>query len=475
MKQMYRRGLALLLAVCMFGLIGCGGGEKDGAEARVDEGSGENTAGEGADAGKENENGNENEGSGNADLKDLAGKPWEQVLSEMPSDLRGTTITVYNWNPITEYPGAAAVLKDFTQQTGIEVEWKAENFDTYLSKLTSLVASGQSPDVVRLRSPLVENLLNLQPVSAAEYDFTDGVWDPWIMEQYSVDGQCYGLNLSNTNLASPAMLLYNRSLIDKYDLDDPYVLWKRGQWTYDKFVEIMRDYVAESGKDFACSYFDYSEITQMFGVPGPITFDGKEYVSLLGDSDFISATQKVADLKNTDHLLGVWKADEFEAGELLFWCGTAVYARRQNAYFQTLKEAGSLYAVPFPKVEGQEKEYELFSEVEAYGIPEGAGNPRAVPYFLRYFLDRNNYDMDAFFSSSQGLEVYDYCMGIENRLWTTLFDEQVNFYGSITEDDFSKQLDEATGAQVSSVLDSTGPLIDQRVKHYNEQLAVMRE
>ena len=121
MKQMYRRGLALLLAVCMFGLIGCGGGEKDGAEARVDEGSGENTAGEGADAGKENENGNENEGSGNADLKDLAGKPWEQVLSEMPSDLRGTTITVYNWNPITEYPGAAAVLKDFTQQTGIEV------------------------------------------------------------------------------------------------------------------------------------------------------------------------------------------------------------------------------------------------------------------------------------------------------------------------------------------------------------------
>ena len=155
--------------------------------------------------------------------------------------------------------------------------------------------------------------------------------------------------------------------------------------------------------------------------------------------------------------------------------GTAVFARRQNAYFEGLKNAGSLMVVPFPTIEGQEKQYTLFSEVEAYGIPKGAKNAAAVPYFLRFFLDRSNYDETSFFCSNQALEVYEACMSQENRLWTTLYDEQVNFYGSKEIDAFTKELEEATGTQVPSVLDSTSAIIDQRIKRYNEQLSNMRE
>ncbi len=316
MKKLVALGLAVVLAL---GIVACGSGDKkDGDDSNTGKPGNSQTSG------------------------DAEGKSWEEVLAGMPKELRGTSITVYNWNPISEYPGATALIEQFEQETGIEVVWKAENFDTYLSKLGSMVASGESPDVMRLRSPQTSGLISTQPISVTGFDFSGAEWDQAVSDMYTIGGEVYGVRLKNTLLASPGMLLYNKSLIEKYDLDDPYVLWKRGQWTYDKFVQVMKDFKAEAGADFACSIRDYSELTSIFGVNGPITFDGKQYASQVGDSKFVDATQKVADLMNTDHLLSVWKPDEFEAGKCLFWSGTAVYARRQNAYLSKQKEAGSV-------------------------------------------------------------------------------------------------------------------------------------
>ncbi|MEE1314154.1 MAG: extracellular solute-binding protein [Faecalimonas sp.] len=447
MKQRLKKLIALGLAATLaFAIVGCGGSGDD-----------KKTGGSTGNGNKVNQMG------------EIEGKSWEEILAEMPNELRGTTITVYNWNPLSEYAGGTAVIEDFTSQTGIEVKWVTEDFKTYLSKLTSMVASGEAPDVVRLRDPQVTGIQSLQPTSAAGYDFTDGAWDQWVSDVYTLNGQNYGVALKNSPINSPGMLLYNKSLIEKYDLDDPYTLWKEGKWTYDKFVEVMKDYMAESGADFACSTRDWSEITSIFGVAGPVSFDGTKYVSELGNADFINATQKVADLQNTDHLLARWKADEFDAGKCLFWSGTAVHARRQNAYLATQKEAGNVFAVPYPVVEGQE-EYSLYQEVEAYGIPQGAKNAAAVPYFLRYFMDAANYDMDTYFCSAQAFEVYQYCTNIENKLWTTMYDIEWDFYGYSERDAFGAQVKEATGANVVSVLDSTGSSIDIRVETLNGQL-----
>lgn len=447
MKKIQKRLLALVLATVMaLGCVACGNGKQGGDEKNPSQ-----------------------EGAG-------TGSSWEQVLANMPAELRGTTITVYNWNPITEYPGGATAIKEFTNLTGIEVEWKTESFETYLSQLGSMVASGKDvPDVARLRSPLVSNFISMQPITATGFDFSDDAWDKWAMDAYTVNGKTYGMTLADTHLATPGVICYNKSLITKYDLEDPYTLWKNGQWTYDKFVQIMKDFKAETNADYACSYNDYSELTSMFGVSGPITYDGTQYVSNIKDSKFVNATQKVVDLKNTDYLLTKWAPEEFDQGKILFWAGTAIYSRRQNSYFETLKSAGSMQIVPFPTVEGEE-EYVMFSELEAYGIPKGADNAEAVPYFLRFFLDRTNYDLTSFFSSNQALEVYDHCMSVKNKQWTTLYGKEYKFYDSSEEqDEFTKGLTDATGAQVLSVLDSTAAVIEQRVKRYNEQLDALSE
>lgn len=446
MKKKFKKLVALgLAAVLALGIVACGSGDEN--------------------KDKENQSGTQI-GSGQ-NTGDMEGKSWEEVLAEMPAELRGTSITIYNWNPISEYQGATAVIEEFTRQTGIEVEWKTENYDTYLSKLNSMVASGEAPDVVRTLTPMATGLLSLQPLSVTGYDFDDSAWDSWVKDVYTIGGETYAIRLKNTPLSSPAMLIYNKSLIEKYDLDDPYMLWKRGQWTYEKFVEIMKDFKSESGSEFAASMNGYSYLTSIWGVNGPVGFDGTQYVSNLGNSEYITAVQKVADLYNTDHLITKWAADEFDAGEVLFFGAGAIFARSQNAYLAKQKTAGNVNLVPFPIPEGQEKEYSVHMEVEAYGIPKGAKNAAAVPYFLRFFMDSTNYDMESYFGGTQGLEVYEYCQGIENKLW---YDSGSSSYYGSDEDTFDKKLISTPGAQIISVIDSEGPTLEQKIKQLNEQL-----
>lgn len=397
----------------------------------------------------------------------IFGKSWMEVLATMPSSLRGTTVTVFNWNPPEEYTGAPSVIKSFENSTGIKVKWMTENYDTYLSKLASLVASDLAPDIVRTLRPDPIGLQSLQPVSVAKFDFSDDAWDKLLMDVYTYNGKCFGVNLKNTHVGAVTMLLYNKALINKYDLDDPYQLWKNNKWTFNKFLDICREYKRESGAEYACGGQDWCKWSQMYGIPGPVAYNGKKFVSLVSDSKFVQVTQKIADLYNTERLFAYWKADEFNNGDCLFWAGGAVFSRRQNSYFKSLKGAGSLNVVPMPAVDGQNTYYQDMSEYEAFGIAKGAKNAAAVPYFLRYFLDPQNYNLASFFCSVQALEVYNWCMKQTNRVWSLNYGAAFNFYGT-PDDGFWSGIKDLAGAQINSFLNSNAAVIQRRVDNYNK-------
>ena len=81
--------------------------------------------------------------------------------------------------------------------------------------------------------------------------------------------------------------------------------------------------------------------------------------------------------------------------------------------YSNLKADENLYCVPVP--EGfSDKYYQSYYEYEAYGIPKGAKNATAVYYFLRYYLDANNYDRNMFFCNTQALETYEWCRQQKN-------------------------------------------------------------
>lgn len=431
---------------------------------------------DGADSktGASDSNAAENSSANTSKGNKIGGKSWKEVLAGMPKKLRGTTVTVYNWNPAYEYSGAPAAIEKFEKQTGIKVEWKTENFNTYLSKLASMVASDTAPDVARLRNPFPTGLLSIQPITATGYDFSDDAWDKGVMKDYTFGNKTYGLSLKNTHIGSVAMLMYNSSLISKYDLDDPYKLWKSGKWTWDTFIKMCGDYKKAANAEFACGgEVDWSVWAAMRNNSGPIGFDGSKFYNNTSDAKFLEVTQSIADIYNTNHLFKLWSADEFNSGKCLFWSGGAVYTRRKNAYMGSLKSAGTLKTVPYPAVEGQDKYYQFTSnEYEAYGVVKGAKNAEAVPYFLRWFMDADNYDLNAFFCNAQTLEVYNWCMSQENKIWVTCYAVDKN-YDSANADDFSK-INETPGAQIASFVKSNSSIIDARVNRYNQALSQLK-
>ena len=476
MLKKWRSVIALILAInILFALVGCQNSADDGQSGEVVDGEavGDNFFTDNEvildDGEKNSDASGDNDDKTQSSANIVGGKTWKQVLAAMPKTLKGSTITVYNWNPANEYSGASTVIKKFTKETGIKVKWQTENYDTYISKWAALVAADTAPDVVRLRTPDSIGLTSIQPISVTGYDFNDDAWDKVLMKDYTINGKTYGVSLKNTHIGSVSMILYNKSLISKYDLEDPYQLWKKGKWTWGKFKEMCRTYKKESKSEFACGASEWSAWSTMYGIEGPVGFDGSKYYNRTGDAKFISVSQQIADLYNKERIFADWKSDEFNKGECLFWAGASVYARRSNAYFAALKTAGTLNVVPFPTVEGQDKYYQARDEYEAYGISKGAKNAAAAPYFLRYFLDGSNYDLKSFFCSNQALEVYNWCMSQENTVWTTYYSMNLRFYGGGS-DAFNDGYKGLTGDQFASFLKSNSSVIDARVDKFNKAL-----
>lgn len=399
------------------------------------------------------------------------GKSWSQLLASMPKKLRGTTVTVFNWNPAAEYTGAPLVIEEFTKQTGIKVDWQTINYDVYFTRLAARVASDEAPDVVRTNTPVSTNMVSFQPLSATKFDFSDSAWDQNVMKDYTINGKAYATSLKNTHLGSVNMIFYNKALIDKYDLENPYLLWKNGKWTMNKFIQMCEEYKKATKTEHSCTGGWWEYWSMIYGIQGPVKYDGKKYSNNVKDKTFLTVTQKIAEWYNTKEYLAEGRAEEFNAGEVLFYAGQSVLARRKNVYFSDLKAENNFYAVPMPAVDGQKTYYQGRGEYEAYAIADGAKNPEAVPYFLRYFLDGGNYDLKNFFCNPQNLEVYNWCMNQKNTIWSTGYKEGGDDFGNFG----SAGIASLKGNQIKSYVDANSAVIDKRVTNFNNALGKIKK
>ena len=474
MKVNMKKMITMLLAVMMLLTVaGCGSSDKtkqtSDAAANDDFFADDVTVVESDSKDKKEDSKSKKKENANVPQENkVGGKSASEVLASMPSKLKGSKLTVYNWNPASEYTGAPTVIQQFEKKTGIKVEWKTINFEVYTTRLASLIASGNSPDLVRTRTPSSTRLTSFQPLSVTKFDFSDEAWDQILMKDYSVNGVPYATSLRNTHLGSVAMMFYNKSLINKYDLENPYTLWKNGKWTMSKFVKMCKDYKAASNEAFGCVGWTYNAWNQLYGVAGPIGYDGTKYFSNLSNNKYLTSTVAIADYFNTSKLFGEGRAEVFDANRALFYAGASVYARRKNSYFGSVKAAGSFYAVPMPTVDGQSTYYQPRDEYEAYAIAKGAKNPEAAPYFLRYFLDGANYDLSNFFCNKQNLEVYNWCMSQKNTIWS--LGDGGEIFNNRENGIYSKR-----GNQIKSFIDSNAAEINQMVKKYNEALADLKK
>ncbi|MBR4761277.1 MAG: carbohydrate ABC transporter substrate-binding protein, partial [Clostridia bacterium] len=253
------------------------GGAGDSGETDVDTGA------------EDKEKANQNAQDAVADADSLS---WTQLVAKMPAKLRGTTFTMFSWNPVTDVTDADKVVKNFETQTGIKVVWNQAAYEEYDTKLTALINAKKSPDLIRYITPAPARMYLCQDLkSATGYDFKGDIWDSRVMESYSYAGKYYAANLKNTFNQQPTAVVYRPSQIARYKLEDPYTLWKQGKWTYDKFKELCRAFKDETTR---CGWMtsrtlDYLWLNNL----DLITFDGKKYKNNLSDKNVILGLQEV--------------------------------------------------------------------------------------------------------------------------------------------------------------------------------------
>ncbi len=408
-----------------------------------------------------------NQPSGNGNSSELT---WSQIKAQMPSALKNTTVTMWCWNDLSDRPGAKDVIQKFTQETGIKVNFVRQSGSTseYGTKVAAAVASNTAPDIVRLRGHEMGLLNSLQPISNIKYDFTDKAWDSRVLNFYSFGGKTYAVNLQNTLYQQPYMLIYNKNLIGKFDLEDPYTLWKQGKWTIQKFEEILKTFTEEAGDDYtAWTSYQFEDVATWYG-QNLVIRKGDQFVNNTTNKNLIKGLQTYSNWREKGYITTVrFDRTNFENGKILFFTESPIGLRKSHYYFNDLKKAGAVAAVPNPTVEGGlRKDTTLIGEFEAYGFPKGAPNALGAAYFLRYFLDADNYNKNTFFTDKTVLDVYETLMKNPKIF-------QNSDYFLITEDNGSRgetianRLANARANEIVTVLDQHSPIIDINVKADN--------
>ncbi len=171
------------------------------------------------------------------------------------------------WWPIDETSAEAELFKatygipeegnqDYGEYADTITVYMNVAYNERYDKLASLVASGDSPDLFPFE-------IGYFPLSAYKgmFQCIDGIVDTtteeWadtrdVMDQFMWGGKNY---CPITAVNTAYLFWYRRSVVEEAGLQDPYELYKNGEWTWDKFLE-MADSFQKSGEEkYICDGF----------------------------------------------------------------------------------------------------------------------------------------------------------------------------------------------------------------------------
>lgn len=372
-----KKFLALFLALCMvLSLAACGG------------------------------NGNGNAGSVNAGFSAEEAFDTDAFIASMPNELRGTTITFYNWYKVADRQAEYDNIKAFEAASGIKVNLiDAEYGKAYADTLAGLVATGDAPDVIRMSKPDVAWMKMLQPITNSGYDFSSPEWNNSVKELFSVDGYQYAANLTYTPFVVFSLLQYYTDDMTEYGYDDPLELWKKGEWTWDKLESMCDEWVKQGTDYYGVGTSIYPMIANTVGKDF-VSFDGKQWQMNLYDSELIDIWRHTLEqresrifVQSTNTSFGQTKHNA------MFATVDTTSLEKSSTYGERMKRRGVWGVVPLPKYNDYDY-YVPTSELIGWGMPIGAKNPKAVPYFISWYANLSKYDMDSLYYDERCKELF---------------------------------------------------------------------
>ncbi len=235
------------------------------------------------------------------------------------------TISFMAWGAPEELAVWQQIVNDFqAANPNIKVNVEVSDWDSYWTKLKTLMAANTPPDVFAMDAPLYLDyqsrgqLLNLQPYIDKNPGMLDGFY-PVTLQAYKLPDGYYGMPRDFQTI----VLFYNKDMFDKAGMAYP-----TGNWTYDDLRSAAKKLTIDSNGDgtieqwgLATDLWDmeltWSEAIWSWG--GEVI--SADYTkTLVGEPIAREAWQFLYDMMWTDHSIpdpntsGQYGADLFQAG-----------------------------------------------------------------------------------------------------------------------------------------------------------------
>jgi|GEM_PF-3076309 len=332
--------------------------------------------------------------------------PASQEPSETPveyEDLGGVTVTFANWGDSNwSKPGddekgqrEQAFREELMKNYNFKIEYVSIPDDSYLPTVTSSIMSGNPVgDVISLMMDAVPGFAAkglLYPLDTIQsYDFMDGGGILTAVRDAVTwsDGHTYGWKRDSANayLGSKIFTVFNKKIASSLGLD-PYDLWAKGEWTWDKFQE----YAALATKDT-----NNDGVNDQWGLTAdpvllPLGYVGSTGTVMLDSNNTIKyndpkVTQALDAFKNLKPYLQAapeganWDfyMTAFAEGNVLFGQANQWW---MTSRYQDMQDDWGIVPFPLPK---QGDPYFTVSDIEGVqAIPYNTKNPEAVAKVLK--------------------------------------------------------------------------------------------
>ncbi len=453
-----KKVLALVMATLMVAgcMVGCGSSDDTGDDKSGNSGS---TA----------EAGSWEAMFGEEYVKARADYEAEHDPYDIPEELKGTTVKIATWIDHTQTE-AAWIMENFEKDTGIKVEWVQIPQATYFQQLSQMVAAGEAPDIYVENNEFFPMTLQIsKPLDEVEsIDLNDPIWDTGYAEFTTFGDHYYQLNAKNSVWQTTNLMFYNRKEMEDNGLLTPQDYIDAGEWTWDKMLDVMREYIT-LGDSYTGGNLDPAAMSTTFGTSIVYMKDGR-FVSGLNDSALATAYKEYLNVLD-EGLNTANAAANMIKGTVGLYI-TDSYGLKSTGYFKGVDEDVLGFA-PIPEKEGEE--YNTSSHYRAYGILSGSKNPEAAGYFLRYFLDPYNYDWDTTFISEDARDYYvEYIAGQDFSEKTFSFDlcgaALLGYSGHDEVRTWRYALMRSSEAQLTTAMQSISGEVDTAVQKANQIL-----
>lgn len=227
---------------------------------------------------------------------------------------------------------------------------------------------------------LVQNHLLMDLASLEGIDLSMPWWDQNLVNNCSLGGKNFFVtgDISIMDNDATWVMMFNKAMITQYDLESPYDLVARNEWTFDKMYEMMHIVAGDGRGDDGNGKVDY-HLDKFGWVTHNSSRDGLYYAAGLqtvvkDESDMPYFTK--ADLERTVNVLTqcqkmwtdktlTWSADRdgYSAVELqeIFESGRALFMGEVMQLVIRLREMEIDFGViPFPKFNSEQENYGHF-------------------------------------------------------------------------------------------------------------------